>query len=60
MEADGCIFHIPPPMMATPMVIISDVSPALLVTVQGRHFGLDFGFDLGSESAGDDVVLFYC
>ncbi len=44
-------------MIATPMVMICVVSPDLLVTVQGRHLGLDFGFGLGSGSAGDDVDL---
>ena len=51
----GCALHIPPPIIATPMLMICDVSPNLFVTVHGRHFGLDFGFGLGSVSAGDDV-----
>lgn len=55
MEAGGRILHIPPPIIATPLVMICDLSPGLLVTVQGRHFGLGFGFDLCSGSAGDDV-----
>ena len=54
MKADGPTLHIPPPIIATPMVMICDLSPGSLVTVQGRHFGLGFGFDLGSGSAGDD------
>ena len=55
LEADGCALHIPPPIIATPVLMICDVSPNLFVTVQGRHFVLDFGFGLGSVSAGDDV-----
>ena len=57
MDADGCTLHIPPPIIATPMVMIYDFSPDLLVTVQRRHIGLDFGLGLGSVSAGDDVDL---
>ena len=53
MDADGCTLHIPPPIIATPIVMIYDFSPDLLVTVQKRHFGLG----LGSVSAGDDVDL---
>ena len=48
-------FHIPPPIIATPMLMICDISPDLFVTVQSRHFGPDFGFGSGSVSAGDDV-----
>ena len=57
MEADSRILHIPLPITATPIVMICDLSPGLLVAVQGRHFGLGFGFDLGSGSAGNDVDL---
>lgn len=57
MEAHGFPVHIPPPIIATPMVIFFDISPDLLVTVQGRHFGLDFGVGMGGVSAGDDVDL---
>ena len=35
-------------MIATPMVMICDLSPSLLVTVQGMHVGPGFGFGLGS------------
>ena len=46
LDADGCTLHIPPPIIATPIVMIYDFSPDLLVTVQKRHFGLDFGLGL--------------
>ena len=52
---EGRTLNIPLPMIATPMVMIFDLSPGLPLTIRGRHFGLGFGFDSGSGSASDDV-----